>query len=123
MKIGQKYSVALVALLLAGTVLTSATTKSPEIISEPAAVEASIEFEDDLSYMDDIEEYVEEYIESMLEEVEDTPGVVKIYDENGELILEENLSENDLSEEATRLMRQSEYLTEYDDTTYYRLNS
>lgn len=122
--IGQKYSVALVALLLAGTVLTSATTKSPEIISEPEAVEASIEFEDDLSYMEDIEEYVDEYIDSMMAEEEQyTPETIKIYDENGELILEENISENDLSEEATRLMRQSEYLTEYDDTTYYRLNS
>ena len=111
---------ALVALLMAGMVLTSATAKSPESISEPAAI---IEFEDDLSYMDEIEEYVEEYIESMVEAEEDEPNIIKIYDENGVLVLEENITENELSEEATRLIRQAEYLTEYDDTTYYRLNS
>lgn len=115
--LGQKYTVALVALLMAGLVLTTATAKSPEITSESEAV---IEFEDDLSYMDDIEEYVDEYIESMVNIEQDAPETIKIYGEDGELILEEKIS--NLSDEATRLIRQSEYLTEYDDTTYYRLN-
>ena len=116
--LGQKYAVALCALLMAGAVLTSATAKSPEIIAETETV---IEFEDDMSYLEDIEEYVDEYIESMLAIEEEAPETIKIYDANGELVLEENVS--DLSDEATRLMRQSEYLTEYDGTTYYRLNS
>lgn len=119
--LGQKNLAALCALLLAGMVLTSVNAKSPEIISQPEST--VIEFEDDLSYMEEVEEYVDAYLESMMEIDANEPDVIKIYDENGDLILEENLSERDLSEEATRLIRQSEFLTEYDDTTYYRLNS
>ena len=117
--LGQKSILALCALLLVGTVLTSATATSPEKISQPESV---IEFEDDLSYMDEIEEYVDEYLESMNVDTEE-PNIIKVYDENGDLVLEENISERELSDEATRLIRQSEFLTEYDDTTYYRLNS
>lgn len=118
--IGQKNISALVALLLAGTVLTSAAASSPEVIS---ATEPTIEFEDDLSYMEDIQEYVDDYFESLMEIEEEQTNVIKIYDENGELVLSEDASESELSEEATRLIRQSEFLTEYDDTSYYRLNS
>ena len=118
--LGQKNIMALCALLMAGMILTSAYAKSPETISEPAAV---IEFEDDLSYMDEIEEYVDEYLESMMNVDTEEPNIIKVYDENGDLVLEENVLERELSDEATRLIRQSEFLTEYDDTTYYRLNS
>ena len=118
--LGQKSIAALCALLVAGLVLTTANAKSPEIISEP---EAAIEFEDDFSYMEEVEEYVDEYLEAMKDIATEEPNVIKVYDENGELVLEENISDSELSDEATRLIRQSEFLTEYDDTTYYRLNS
>ena len=118
--IGQKHIVALCALLLAGTVLTSVTAKSPEVISQPETV---LEYEEDLSYMDEVQEYVDDYLQTLMDIEEDEANVIKIYDENGDLVLEEDLSMNELSEEATRLLRQSEFLTEYDDTTYYRLNS
>ncbi len=117
--LGHKNIWALVALLLAGTVISSARTTSPEVLVQPEAI---VEFEDDLSYMDDIEEYVEEYLDAMIAD-EVAPSVIKVYDENGELVLIEDTSDNELSEEAIRLIRQSEFLTEYDDTTYYRLNS
>ena len=118
--LGQRNISALCALLLAGTVLTSVTAESPKVITEPAE---TLEFEEDLSYMDDVQEYVDDYLESLMDVEEDDANVIKIYDENGELVLEEDLSMNELSEDATRLLRQSEFLTEYDDTTYYRLNS
>lgn len=117
--LGQRNIAALVALLLAGTVLTSASATSPEIISQP---ESALEYEDDFSYMEDVQEYVDEYLESMMADQEE-PGVVKVYNEAGELVLIEDLSDNELSEEAIQLIRRSEYLTEFDDTTYYRLNS
>lgn len=117
--LGQKNIWALVALLLAGTVISSARTTSPEVIVQP---ETTVEFEDDFSYMEEVEQYVDDYFESM-EYEEDQPSVIKVYDENGELVLIEDTSDNELSEEAIRLIRQSEFLTEYDDTSYYRLNS
>lgn len=117
--LGHKNIWALVALLLAGTVISSARTTPSEVLVQP---ETTLEFEDDFSYMEDVEEYVDDYFESM-EFEESQPSVIKVYDENGELVLIEDTSDNELSEEAIRLIRQSEFLTEYDDTTYYRLNS
>ena len=117
--LGQKNIWALVALLLAGTVISSARTTSPEVLVQPETI---VEFEDDFSYMEDVEEYVDDYFDSFVDE-EDQPTVIKVYDENGELVLIEDTSDNELSEDAIRLIRQSEFLTEYDDTIYYRLNS
>ena len=122
--LGHKNIWALACLLLAGTIITSASALSPKSTSEAPAPEAileTIEVEDDFSYMEDIDAYVDKYLESMVEE--EDASIVKIYDENGVLILSEDISENELSEEGIRLLRKAEFLTEYDDTTYYRLNS
>lgn len=118
-KIGRNNIWALVALLLAGMVITSARATSPEVLVQP---ESAVEFEDDFSYVEEIEEYVDDYLESMVDEANE-PSIIKVYNEHGELVLIEDTSDNELSEEATRLVRQAEFLTEYDDTIYYRLNS
>lgn len=121
-KLSQKNTWALAALLLAGTIITSASATSPNVsVSEPEAIVETMEFEDDFSYMEDVDAYVDHYLESMVGE--DELSIVKVFDENGALVLSEDISENELSEEAIRLIRQSEFLTEFDDTTYYRLNS
>ncbi len=114
---GQKRNIsALFALLLAGVLLTSARANSKNIIESS--------FDEDFSYLEEVEEYVDNWIEEYTSDdfEEDAIESVKIYDEDGELIHEEDLDE-ELSEEVLRLIRQSDYLTEYDNTTYYRLNS
>jgi len=106
---------ALFALLFAGALLTSASTTSSKHI-EPT-------IEDDFSYMEEVEDLVEDYFDSILIEDEDsTVESIKIYDSNGNLVIEESITDT-MSEETLKLIRQSDFLTEYDNTTYYRLNS
>lgn len=122
--LGQKNIAALVALLLSGVVLTSADTKSTAPVPQPEiSFEEEYNFEEDLAFMEDLDEYVDEYLESFQSTEEQNPNVIKIYDAEGNLVLEEDISRNDLSEETLQMIRQAEFLTEYDDTTYYRLNS
>ena len=105
----------LLALLFAGALLTSASTTSSKHI-EPT-------IDDDFSYMEEVEDLVEDYFDSIqIEDEEASVESIKIYDENGDLIIEENITDT-MSEEILKLMRQSDFLTEYDNTTYYRLNS
>lgn len=106
---------ALFALLFAGALLTSASTTSSKDI-EPS-------IEEDFSYMEEVEDFVDDYFDSIQLEDEDLAVEwIKIYNQNGELVIEENIS-NTTSEEILKLVRQSDFLTEYDNTTYYRLNS
>jgi hypothetical protein len=105
----------LLALLFAGALLTSASTTSSKHIK------ATIE--EDFYYMEEVEDFVDDYFDSIQIEDEDSSvESIKIYNENGDLIIEENITDT-LSKELLKLMRQSDFLTEYDNTTYYRLNS
>lgn len=106
---------ALFALLFAGALLTSASATSSKHI-EPT-------IEEDFSYMEEVEDFVDDYFDSILiEDVDLAIEWIKIYNKNGDLVIEENIS-NTTSEEILKLLRQSDFLTEYDNTTYYRLNS
>jgi len=106
----------LLALLFAGALLTSAGATSSNHIKST--------IEDDYSYLEQVEDYVDEYIDSMILEKDNEVVVesIKIYDADGALLIEENLGGN-MSKETLKLMRQSDFLTEYENTTYYRLNS
>ncbi len=106
---------ALFALLLVGAILTSTRANSTDF-NEPF-------FDEDNSYLEQVEDYVDDYMESIVsDDIDDEAEVVKIFGEDGELILQEELGD-DMSEEMIKLIRQSDFLTEYENTTYYRLNS
>ena len=97
-----------------GVILTSTQANSTK--------NESTSIEEDYSYLEDVSDYVDEYIDSITsEEIDDSEETVKIYGKDGELILEEVLGD-DISEETLKLIRQADFLTEYDNTTYYRLN-
>ena len=105
---------ALFALLLAGTILTSA--KSNTITYVPESVTLA-----DTHYTEFVDEYVEEYFEDIEEEVFETHEYVKVYNQRDELIVDGLRSE--LGEKQLRILRQADLLTELSGTEYYLLNN
>uniref|UniRef100_UPI0040488E94 hypothetical protein n=2 Tax=Roseivirga sp. TaxID=1964215 RepID=UPI0040488E94 len=110
--IGQNKIIALIALLLVGSILTSVKAKSLEKRS-PVEVE-------DQAYLEEVQAYVDDYFENI--EIEEEPiNIVKVFDQNGSLVLQGKMGE--LSEEALKIYRQADFLSVVDNTCYYRLNS
>lgn len=105
---------ALLALLLAGAILTSA--KSNTITNVPESVTLA-----DNHYTEYVDEYVEEYFEDIEEEVFESQEYVKVYNQNDELVVDGVRSE--LGEEQLQILRQADLLTELSGTEYYQLNN
>lgn len=112
-RLGQKNICALVALFLAGAVLTSAGA-SPSV-NQPNLVE-----HDDSLYREDVEAYIDAYLASMVMP-DETPKVIKIFDAKGKLVLQG--MESDLSEQGLEIYRQADYLSTYSGTDYYRISN
>ena len=116
-KLSIKNISALCALLLAGTILTSAKSNhiSNTSSDKPTAKE--------LEYYEEIESYMKEYFEEevLFEEAEfEVTDHVKVYDEDNKLVVEGEKSE--LSTGDLQTLHQADLLTEANGTAYYRLN-
>lgn len=105
---------ALFALLLAGTILTSAKSDSVASLSEVPSIE-------DAHYSEYVEEYVEDYFEEIAFEAFETSDYVKVFDANNELLISGERSE--LEEGQLQILRQADLLTEQSGTEYYQLNN
>lgn len=109
--LGQKNISAFIALFLAITIVTSVDAKSND--SNTPVIE------EDLSYLEDVQEYVDAYMEPSPMVFEEDPQTVKVFDAEGNLVLQGMVSE--LSEEGLRIYRQADYLSSLYNTKYYRL--
>lgn len=105
---------ALFALLLAGTILTSAKSDSVASLSEVPSIEEA-------HYVEYVEEYVDEYLEEMDVDEFETSEYIKVYDANNELLVSGERA--DLNEEQLQILRQADLLTEQSGTEYYQLNN
>jgi len=105
---------ALFALLLAGTILTSAKTDSVASLPEVPSIE-------DSHYTQYVDEYVQDYFEAIESDMFETSEYVKIYDANSELLVSGERSE--LDEDQLQLLRQADLLIEQSGTEYYQLNN
>lgn len=113
-KVSKRNISALFALLLAGTILTSAKSDSVASLSEVPTVE-------DAHYTEYVNEYVDEYLEEIESEAFETSEYVKVYDANNELLVSGERSE--LEEDQLQILRQADLLTEQSGTEYYQLNN
>lgn len=114
-KVSKKNISALIALILVGTILTSAKPNNITLEETPA-VSA------DLSYVDDVEEYVDAYFEELFEEeMNIDEDYIKVFDSNDELLVEGN--RESLNKEELQILRQADLLTEQSGTAYYQLNN
>ncbi|WP_339607052.1 hypothetical protein [uncultured Roseivirga sp.] len=109
--LGQKNISAFIALFLAITIVTSVDAKSND--SNTPVIE------EDLSYLEDVQEYVDAYMEPTPMVFEEDPQTVKVFDAEGNLVLQGMVSE--LSEEGLKIYRQADYLSSLYNTKYYRL--
>lgn len=109
--LGQKNISAFIALFLAITIVTSVDAKSND--SNTPVIE------EDLSYLEDVQEYVDAYMEPTPMVFEEDLQTVKVFDAEGNLVLQGMVSE--LSEEGLRIYRQADYLSSLYNTKYYRL--
>ena len=105
---------ALLALMLGVLVLTSA--KSSETISS-TDLEPMVE---DLSYLDDLDEYVDAYFDEVIQEESLFTDYVKVFNSNDELVVEGDRST--LSDGDMQLLHQADLLTESRNTAYYQLH-
>ena len=112
--VSQRNISALLALLLAGTILTSAKTDSVASLSEVPSIE-------DANYTQYVDEYVQDYFEAIESDTFETSEYVKIYDVNSELLMSGERSEMD--EDQLQLLRQADLLIEQSGTEYYQLNN
>ncbi len=112
--VNQRNISALFALLLAGTILTSAKTDSVASLSEVPSIE-------DAHYTQYVDEYVQDYFEAIESDTFETLEYVKIYDANSELLMSGERSE--LDEDQLQLLRQADLLIEQSGTEYYQLNN
>jgi len=109
--LGQKNISALIALFLAVTIVTSVDAKSNDS-NTPI-------FEEDLSYLEDVQAYVDAYMEPSPMVFEEAPQTVQVFDAEGNLVLQGMVSE--LSDEGLKIYRQADYLSSLYNTKYYRL--
>lgn len=105
---------ALFALLIAGTILTSAKSNTITNVPESDALA-------DAHYTEYVDEFVEEYFEEIEGEVFESQEYVKVYNERDELVVDGLRSE--LGEEQLQILRQADLLTELSGTEYYQLNN
>lgn len=112
--VSKKNISALLALLLAGTIFTSAKSESIENLSESTASA-------DAHYIEYVDEYVDDYFEEMEVEEMEVEELVKVYGENSELLVSGVRSE--LSVEELQILRQADLLIEQSGTEYYQLNN
>lgn len=108
---------AVVALMLAGTILASAATTP--INNQPVndKAEATIVYDED--YLEDIDAYVEQYLAEEVVQFQ-TIDYVKVYDDNQQLLVEGE--KGSLNENQLKLLRQADLLSELNGTAYYQIN-
>jgi len=109
--LGQKNISAFIALFLAVTIITSVDAKFNDS-KTPI-------FEEDLSYLEDIQVYVDAELAIEPFEFDETPEIVKVFDHEGDLVLQGTITE--ISESGLKLVRQADYLSSWNNTKYYRL--
>ena len=114
MKALQKRNIAaFFAVLLGIVIITSVQANSTKSTVIP--------FEEDYSYVDDVQAFVDDYMESLTKENgEESNKTIKIYDESGDLILEESYTEGNMSEVALVLLHQSNFLTQQGSASLYQ---
>jgi len=112
--VSKKNLSALFALLLAGTILTSAKSNTIANNTESDAIA-------DAHYIEHVDEFVEEYFEDIEQEVFESQEYVKVYNERDELVVDGLRTE--LGEEQLQVLRQADLLTELSGTKYYQLNN
>lgn len=106
---------ALLALMLGVLVLTSAKSSETMLPTDPEPIV------EDLSYMDEIEEYVEAYFTDFVQEESLLTDYVKVFNSNDELVVEGERSS--LSKEELQKLHQANLLTENRGVAYYQMNN
>ncbi|PWL32235.1 hypothetical protein [uncultured Roseivirga sp.] len=113
---------AVMALMLAGTILASASTP---ILNNPVnekandkKVEEALVYDE--AYLEEIDAYVEQYLAENIVQFQEV-DFVKVYDSNQELLVEGEKSS--LGEDQLRLLRQADLLSELNGTAYYQINN
>ncbi|MBO6660394.1 MAG: hypothetical protein JJ909_02565 [Roseivirga sp.] len=113
---------AVMALMLAGTILASASTTIPNNpVNEKAndkKVEEALVYDE--AYLEEIDAYVEQYLAENIVQFQEV-DFVKVYDSNQELLVEGEKSS--LGEDQLRLLRQADLLSELNGTAYYQINN
>lgn len=113
---------AVMALMLAGTILASASTPIPNNpVNEKAndkKVEEALVYDE--AYLEEIDAYVEQYLTENIVQFQEV-DFVKVYDSNQELLVEGEKSS--LGEDQLRLLRQADLLSELNGTAYYQINN
>ncbi|KYG74083.1 MULTISPECIES: hypothetical protein [Roseivirga] len=113
---------AVMALMLAGTILASASTPIPNNpVNEKAndkKVEEALVYDE--AYLEEIDAYVEQYLAENIVQFQEV-DFVKVYDSNQELLVEGEKSS--LGEDQLRLLRQADLLSELNGTAYYQINN
>lgn len=111
------------ALLLAGTIIASASTlviNSSNIVSKNDStikVEEAIEYDED--YLDQIDAYIDQYVLESTVEFQEI-DYVKVFGSNQELLVEGVKGE--LDQDQLKLLRQADLLSELNGTAYYQIN-
>lgn len=113
---------AIMALMLAGTILASASTPIPnnpvnDKIND-SKVEEELVYED--HYLEDIDAYVEEYLAENMVQFDEV-DYIKVYDSNQKLLVEGD--KGSLEEDQLKLLRQADLLSELNGTAYYQINN
>mgnify|MGYP001135997690 CR=1 FL=1 len=108
---------AVIALMLAGTILASAA-KIPT--NNDPIVDKDIYLNYDDEYLGEIDAMVDQYMEENIVEFE-TVEHIKVYDSNQELVVEGEQGE--LDSEQLKLLRQADLLSELNGTAYYQINN
>ena len=106
------------ALMLAGTILASATTPIKNDPVDNNKEEETLVYDD--AYLEQIDAYVDQYLQESIVEFK-TIDYVKVYDNNQQLVVEGD--KNNLNEDQLRLLRQADLLSELNGTAYYQLNN
>lgn len=113
---------AVMALMLAGTILASASTPIPNNpVNEKAndkKVEEALVYDE--AYLEEIDAYVEQYLAENIVQFQEV-DFVKVYGSNQELLVEGEKSS--LGEDQLRLLRQADLLSELNGTAYYQINN
>ncbi|GHE69255.1 MULTISPECIES: hypothetical protein [Roseivirga] len=116
-KVNKSRISAIMALLLAVTIIASAGT--PISNNFPNESEAdSLAYDE--HYLEQIDAYVDQYLIEHIVEFEEV-NYVKVYDANQQLIVEGIKTE--LGEEQLKLLRQADLLSELQGTAYYQINN
>ena len=120
-KVNKSRISAIMAFMLAGTILASATTPIKSIPVNDKAnndkVEAELVYDD--SYLEEIDTYVDQYLAEKTVQFK-VIDYVKVYDDNQKLLVEGE--KGSLDENQIKLLRQADLLSELNGTAYYQIN-